>query len=132
MTKQIGIITTILILVSCTSAPPPSSQKLTLGMVQSTVVRGANQTQITKTLGAPNIISRDMNGNETWTYDRISRDSEAKSASLFSIFNPIGWLTGAGTVSRASSSTSSKSLTVVITFDENKNVLEYAHQSLSF
>ncbi len=114
------------------ATPPQESNKLTLGMVQSTVVKGANQSEITKVLGAPNIISKDKNGNETWTYDRISRESQAKSASFFSILNPISWFTGAGTASRSSSSTSSKSLTVVITFDDNKNVLEYAHQSLAY
>ena len=131
MKKRISILATLLLCVGCAN-PPQESNKLTLGMVQSNVVKGANQSEITKVLGAPNIISKDRQGRETWTYDRISRESQAKSASFFSIFNPISWFTGAGTASRSSSSTSSKSLTVVITFDANKNVLEYAHQSLAY
>ena len=80
MKKQINLILTIILLAGC-SNPPKESNKLTLGLVQSSVVNGANQTEITKVLGAPNIISKDKQGRETWTYDRMSRDSESKSAS---------------------------------------------------
>ncbi len=131
MKKQINLILTIILLAGC-SNPPKESNKLTLGLVQSSVVNGANQTEITKVLGAPNIISKDKQGRETWTYDRISRDSEAKSASFLSLLSPISWFTGVGTASKSSSSTSSKSLTVIITFDDNKSVVDHAYQSLEF
>jgi len=116
--------------VGCTN-PPQESDKLTLGLVQSTVVKGANQTEIIKVLGAPNIISKDKQGRETWTYDRISRNSEAKSGSMVGAGFFSGFIGGGGT-SKSSSSTSSKSLTVVITFDNNKSVVDYAYQSLEF
>ncbi|MEA1881917.1 MAG: hypothetical protein U9N31_05895 [Candidatus Marinimicrobia bacterium] len=131
MKKHMSIILTTMLLAGC-STPPQESNRLTLGMVQSTVVKGANQTEITKVLGAPNIISKDKNGRETWTYDRISRSSEAKSASMFGLLNPISWFIGGGGTRKSSSSTSSKSLTVVITFDDSKSVVDYAYQSLEF
>jgi len=43
----------------------------------------------------------------------------------------FGWMWG-GTASKSSSSTSSKSLTVIITFDDNKDVLDFAYQSLKY
>ena len=116
--------------VGCTN-PPHESDKLTLGLVQATVIKGANQTEITKVLGAPNIISKDKQGRETWTYDRISRNSEAKSGSMVGAGFFSGFI-GAGGTSKSSASTSSKSLTVVITFDNNKSVVDYAYQSLEF
>jgi len=130
MKKLTTFIITCTLWIGCTN-PPQESDKLTLGLVQSTVIKGANQTEIIKVLGAPNIISKDKQGRETWTYDRISRNSEAKSGSMvgagfFSVFS------GAGGTSKSSSSTSSKSLTVVITFDNNKSVVDYAYQSLEF
>ena len=121
MKKRISIILATMLFVGCAN-PPQESNKLTMGIVQSSVTKGANQTEITKALGAPNIISKDKQGRETWTYDRISRESEAKSMTFF----------GAGTGSKSSASTSSKSLTVIITFDDNKSVVDYAYQSLSF
>ena len=131
MKKRIRIILATMLLVGCAN-PPQESNKLTMGMVQSSVTKGANQTEITKVLGAPNIISKDKQGRETWTYDRISRESEAKSRTFFGIINPISWFTGAGTGSKSSASTSSKSLTVIITFNDNKSVVDYAYQRLSF
>lgn len=122
MKKQSLFLLTTILLVGC-ATPPQTSSKLTMGLVQSTVVKGANQTDITKVLGAPNIISKDKQGRETWTYDRISRDNQTQSFGWWAIF--VGG-------SKSSNSVSAKSLTVVITFDENKNVVDYAYQSISF
>jgi len=104
---------------------------MTLGSVQSVVEKGANQTEIMKTLGAPNIISKDKQGRETWTYDRITRESVNKNRAGFGFGRLFGWLWG-GTSSKSTSSQSSKSLTAIITFDDNKNVIDYAYQSLEF
>jgi len=122
MKKRISIILAAMLLVGC-SNPPQESNKLTLGLVQSSVVKGANQTEITKVLGAPNIISMDKQGRETWTYDRISKESEAQSFGWFALL--IGG-------SKSSNSNSSKSLTVVITFDAKKSVVDYAYQTLAY
>ena len=54
MKKRISILATLLLWVGCAN-PPQESNKLTLGMVQSNVVKGANQSEITRVLGAPNI-----------------------------------------------------------------------------
>ena len=78
---------------------------------------------IMKALGAPNIISKERQGRETWTYDRISQNSDAQSSGFyFLIFGS----------SRSSSSKSSKSLTAIITFDDNKSVVDFAYQSLEY
>ena len=131
MKKYILPICAIIFMTGCSNRPQQNSSNLTLGLVQSSVTKGANQTDITKVLGAPNIISKDKQGNETWIYDRISRERKSNSIAGFG-FGPIGAWMGAGGGSRSSDSSSSKSLTVIITFDENKNVLDYAYQGLEF
>jgi len=83
-------------------------------------------------LGSPNIVTKDSQGREVWTYDRISSENDASSSFVFYILNPISWFTGGGTNSKSSSSSSSKSLTVLITFDDNKNVLDFTYQSLKY
>ncbi len=122
---------TLFVVSGCSNAPNETTSKLTLGLVQSTVTKGANQTDITKVLGAPNIISKDKQGNETWTYDRISREAQSSSGSGVGFGALFGWVFAGGR-SSASSSTSNKSLTVIITFDDNKSVIDYAYQSLEF
>ena len=80
---------------------------------------------------SPNIISRDKQGNETWTYDRISRQSVSGSTAGIGVGGIFGWLFGVSK-STSSSSSSSKSITVIITFDDNKSVIDFAYQSLEF
>ena len=131
MKNYIAMLITLFVVSGCSNAPNETTSKLTLGLVQSTVTKGANQTDITKVLGAPNIISKDKQGNETWTYDRISREVQSSSGSGVGFGALFGWVFAGGR-SSASSSTSNKSLTVIITFDDNKSVIDYAYQSLEF
>ena len=131
MKKNSLSLLSFLLLSACSNAPQQTNNNLTLGLVQSSVTKGANQVDITKILGAPNIISKDKQGNETWVYDRISRERKSNSMAGFG-FGAIGAWMGAGGGSRSSDSSSSKSLTVIITFDDNKNVLDYAYQGLEF
>ena len=131
MKKYIPLLFTLVFISGCSNRPQPATSKLTFGTVQSTVVEGANQTDITRSLGSPNIISKDKQGNETWTYDRVSRENESKNIAGLGFGGLFGWMWG-GTASKSSSSTSSKSLTVIITFDDNKNVLDFAYQSLKY
>ena len=70
----------LLIFVGCSNPPQNDSNRITLGKVQGVVEKGANQTDIMKALGAPNIISKDRQGRETWTYARISQISDAQSS----------------------------------------------------
>jgi len=114
---------TSIILFSCAANKPDDSNNLTLGTVQSKISKGQNQSSVMDVLGSPNIVTKDSQGREVWTYDRISRDNEAQSGGF--------WFFLFGQSSSASSS-SSKSLTVIITFDNNKNVLDYTYQSLKY
>jgi len=114
---------TSIILFSCAANKPDDSNNLTLGTVQSKISKGQNQSSVMDVLGSPNIVTKDSQGREVWTYDRISRDNEAQSGGF--------WFFLFGKSSSASSS-SSKSLTVLITFDDNKNVLDYTYQSLKY
>jgi uncharacterized protein (DUF1330 family) len=123
MNKIIIISLTSIILFSCAANKPDDSNNLTLGTVQSKISKGQSQSSVMDVLGSPNIVTKDSQGREVWTYDRISRDNEAQSGGF--------WLYLSGKSSSASSS-SSKSLTVLITFDDNKNVLDYTYQSLKY
>jgi hypothetical protein len=132
MNKIIIISLTSIILFSCAANKPDDSDNLTLGTVQSKIFKGQSQSAVMEILGSPNIVTKDAQEREVWTYDRISRDNEASSRTGFFILNPISWFTGGGVGSKSSSSKSSKSLTVLITFDDNKNVLDYTYQSLKY
>jgi Predicted periplasmic lipoprotein len=123
MKKYFLTILTLLFFVGCSNPPQNESNRMTLGKVQGVVKKGANQTDIMLVLGAPNIISKDRQGRETWTYDRISQDRDSQSSGFYFLFFGS---------SKASSSKSSKSLTAIITFDDNKSVVDFAYQSLEY
>ena len=131
MFKKLIFSISVITLISCSNPPTQNNTKLTFGTVQQVVKKGANQTEIMRSLGAPNIVSKDKDGLETWTYDRISRESESRSRSL-GLFGSIGAFLLGGSGSRNSSSVASKSLTVIITFDNDKSVLDFSYQSLKF
>jgi len=123
MNKIIIISLTSIILFSCAANKPDDSNNLTLGTVQSKISKGQSQSSVMDVLGSPNIVTKNSQGREVWTYDRISRDNEAQSG---------GFLLYLSGKSSSASSSSSKSLTVLITFDDNKNVLDYTYQSLKY
>ena len=112
-----------IILFSCAPNVPTKSNDLTLGAVQSKIYKGQSQSEVMDVLGSPNNVTKDTQGREVWTYDRISSDKNSESGGFWFLF--FG-------KSNASSSSSSKSLTVIITFDEKKNVLDFTYQSLKY
>ena len=130
--KKIALISlSSFIIYSCAANKPTDSNNLTLGAVQSKIYKGQSQSKVLEILGSPNIVTND-DGREVWTYDRISRENNASSNSIFYFLNPVYWFFGGGTSTGSSSSASSKSLTVIITFDDNKNVMDFTYQSLKY
>ena len=112
-----------ILLFSCASNVPTNSNDLTLGAVQSKIYKGQSQSAVMDILGSPNIVTKDTKGREVWTYDRISSDKKSEAGGFWFLF--FG-------KSNASSNSSSKSLTVIITFDDNKSVLDFTYQSLKY
>ena len=131
MNKLASVTLAALLLLGC-AANNSQINRLTLGTVQKTVYEGANQTEIMEALGAPNIITNNSSGREVWTYDRISREVQASSGLVVTWWNPISWLAGIASGSSSRSSTTSKSITVLITFDDNKRVADFKYQRLEF
>lgn len=113
---------------------------LTHGMVQMTLKVGeTRQGQILETFGAPNITSIDASGQEMWVYDRHATVS-SDSSSGFS----IGMLIGAGGSgvggggglgfgkNKSKSSQSTRSMTLIIKFNDAKIVSDFRSRSSSF
>ena len=121
--------------------PVEKEDKLTLGTVQSKIKKGMNQTEVLEVLGSPNIVTKNSQGNEVWTYDKIgsnqSSSSEVSATYGQRQLNQGFWafLFGGVTSSAGASSdrnSESKSLTVIITFDGNSNVSDFTYQSLKY
>lgn len=133
--------------VAPTALPPEqATTKLTLGLVQTLVKKGASKESLLSGLGSPNMVTQDSSGQEMWVYDRVSSEvSAAASQSVASAGSSsgggigvgiggagdgVGGALGAGgfvgqnqsqSVGSAAATTASnqRSLTVVITFKDN-------------
>lgn len=142
------IISFTILMLSCTPPEPiiievPVEKKdnLSLGKVQSQIKKGMNQTEVLEVLGSPNIVTKNSNGDEVWTYDRIGTfQSSSNNASATIGQAQLGrgfwtFLFGGTTNSVQSNSdrkTESKSLTVIITYNESKVVSDFTYQSLKY
>lgn len=130
--------------------PYSNSQKsnLTAGMVKRHVkANETTQADVLKVFGAPNIITRDRDGREVWTYDRQSMASAAEVAdwnaggSAAAMAGGIAGdsVVGGGAVvggsagkSSSAGQVSSATFTLMVTFDENDIVRDCRMQATQF
>jgi len=102
-------------------------REITAGIVKREIRKGMQMADVAAALGSPNITQRDENGKEAWIYDKIATEV-SYSQSQTSIFLI---LVNTANQSGAASSTQ-KTLTVVIKFDENDRVESYSYHTSKF
>lgn len=117
--------------------------RLTAGKVQREIKVGMTTAQVAEILGSPNLVSTDEKRREVWVYDKISTES-AYSTSSGGISALIlggagdGGLVGGGLgggnykQGAGASSTTQRTLTVIIKFDEQSKVRDFAYRQSSF
>lgn len=116
-----------------------STDRVTVGVVQKEIHIGMSGAEVAATIGSPNIVSTDADRNEVWVYDKIATDvaySQSEGGVLGLIFGPIGSAAGLGSVSggysSSAGSTSQRTLTVVINFDGDDRVSDFAYHTSRF
>ena len=91
--------------------------------------------EVAEVLGSPNIVTTDDQRNETWIYDKISSDvtySRSGGSVVGLIFGNAGGGLGVGSTSSGSTSSTQRTLTVIIKFDENNSVRDFSYHSSQF
>ena len=107
---------------------------LTVGTVQKEIRIGMYGAEVAAALGSPNIVSTDEHRNEVWIYDKISSHSvqtqtHTAPATLM-LFDSLAPITATGSNQRSESS--QRSLTVIIKFDDDKKVFDFAYHTARF
>ncbi len=104
-------------------APPGGEKRLTVGTVQQEIRKGMPSAAVAEALGSPDIVTTDEQGREVWIYDRVAteRVQEVGFAGLI--------LIGYG---REAAAVSQRSLTVIVKFDPDKRVRDYAYHASRF
>jgi outer membrane protein assembly factor BamE (lipoprotein component of BamABCDE complex) len=118
------------------------ADRLTAGRVQREIRVGMTSAEVAEALGSPNVIATDENRREVWVYDRIATE-HAYSASSGGVAALIlagftGSVAGGGGIlpnffrSEGASSTSQRTLTVIVKFAEDHRVRDFAYRQSSF
>ena len=120
----------ILLCSACVSTPPPAGKPepgLTVGTVQREIRVGMSGAEVVEALGSPNIVTTDDQRRESWVYDKMSTQAsyDYRQGFLFALI--VGGAEGSGTAS-----VSQKSLTIVIKFDDQHKVRDFAYHSSTF
>ncbi len=101
--------------------------RLTVGKVQREIRKGMSSAEVIQALGSPNIVSTDENGMEVWVYDKIATEvTHSRSEGYGSLI-----LFGASK-SSGSASKSQRTLTVIVKFDEDNKVRDFAYHTSRF
>lgn len=108
-----------------------TTDRLTVGKVQREIKIGMTSAQVAEILGSPNIVTTDEERREVWVYDKIatnvSYSNSESGAGLGLIIFGVG-----GSGSSGAQSTSQRTLTVVIKFDKDGKVRDFAYHTSSF
>lgn len=105
-----------------------TSNRLTHGQVQLTLKKGiTTQNEVLEIFGAPNIVTTDSTGLEVWTYQKHAIVEKSDSSNVYGTII----LFGAGSKAIGFEK-SSRTMTLIIKFDENKKVIDFKSMSTSF
>lgn len=101
--------------------------RLTVGQVQKEIRKGMSGAEVAAALGSPNIVSTDEQGREVWIYDKISTDRVVSESSSYGTLILLGYRGSSG-----SSSTSQQTLTIIVKYDDDGKVRDYAYHTSRF
>lgn len=121
-------------LAGCGTVSGGTDRNLTAGSVQRHVQIGMSGAEVAEALGSPNIVTTDENRNVTWIYDKISSqvtESEARGATgtlrYLEVWGPI-----AATSKSSRKTSSQRTITIIIKFDEQDTVRDFAFHTSRF
>lgn len=104
-----------------------TADRISVGTVQREIRTGMSGADVISALGSPNMVTSDDQRRETWVYDKISteRVSSSSKGGLWLILGAVGGSAGA-------SSSTQRTLTIIIKFDGEGKVRDFSYRQSSF
>jgi len=104
-------------------------EKLSYEKAKSNLVPGqTNKEHVQQWFGAPDMITKDAEGNPVWAYHNVSYQSAEESSHAVGVVGGAGGSVagaGAGGVGRSDAASGSRTATLLIYFDQSGIVQEY-------
>jgi len=101
-----------------------SGDRLTVGTVQREIKVGMPTAQVAEILGAPNVVSTDEERREVWIYDKMATEVIYSNSNSGLRFLTSGSAGGASKTQRT--------LTIIIKFDGEGKVRDFAYHTSRF
>jgi outer membrane protein assembly factor BamE (lipoprotein component of BamABCDE complex) len=119
------------------------ADRISVGNVQREIRVGMSSAEVVEVLGSPNMVTTDEKRREVWIYDKIATDRaySASSGGISALIlggnaggsGALGGGIGSGfSKDSGASSISQRTLTVIIKFDEQSTVRDFAYRQSSF
>ena len=109
------------------AGPDGDATNLTVGTVQRSITVGMPASDVVGILGSPNIVTTDEQRREVWVYDKISSNRVDTKNSFGGSIIILG-----GSTAQKESTTTQKTLTIIIKYDEQKMVRDFAYNFTQF
>lgn len=109
------------------AGPEGGADNLTVGKVQGEIKVGMPASDVAAILGSPNIVTTDEKRREVWIYDKISSNRVDTANSVAGTIIILG-----GSSAQTQSTTTQKTLTIIIKYDEQKLVRDFAYNFTQF
>ncbi len=103
------------------------AENLTVGKVQREIRIGMTSADVVQVLGSPNIVTTDEERREVWVYDKVSSNVSYSKSEGYATLILIGTDRDSG-----AKSTSQRTLTIVIKFDNDGKVRDFAYHNSQF
>jgi len=102
-------------------------ERLTVAKAQREIKIGMPSADVVEVLGSPNMVTTDAQRRETWVYDKVSTNvsSSQTESGVWLLIATVG-----GSSSRSSSN--QRTLTIIVKFDENNLVRDFAYRTSTF
>jgi len=134
------------LLTGCMTAPQhheavtdDSSDRVTVGRVQKEIKVGMSGAEVAAVLGSPNVVTTDEQRREVWIYDKIATETVYSTSSggigaLILAFgsSAAGAVAPSGSQASGARSVSQRTFTVIIKYDPDKKVRDFAYHTTRF
>jgi outer membrane protein assembly factor BamE (lipoprotein component of BamABCDE complex) len=109
------------------AGPDGNARNLTVGTVQGEIKIGMPASDVVAILGSPNIVTTDEKRREVWVYDKVSSSRVDTANSIGGSIIIFG-----GSSAQSESTSTQKTLTIIIKYDEQKMVRDFAYNYTQF
>ncbi len=96
---------------------------MSVASVQRGIKIGMSNADVVGVLGSPNMVTTDDQRRESWVYDKVSTDNFVSGSAGFFFSRDTA---------NATSSRTQRTLTIIIKFDENGKVRDFAYNQTKF